>query len=75
MPAVEVFSLVCATGHASSDYPFTSAFYESNAYRSYRKRHFPDMILPSTMGDLPSAEGTTGGGRHLVLWDARFIAH
>lgn len=75
MPAVEVFALVCATGHASSDYPFTSAFYESSAYRVYRKRHFPDMMLPSTMGDLPCVEGSTRGGRHLVLWDARFIAH
>lgn len=48
MPAVEVFGVVRERGRSGAEYPFTY-FYESTAYASFRKRHFPDFIMPQTM--------------------------
>lgn len=72
MPAVEVFGLVCESGRASSDYPFTY-HYESTAYVAFRKRHFPDFIMPKTMADAGAAESLELAQRALVLWDATYI--
>lgn len=69
---MEVFGLVCESGRASSDYPFTY-FYESTAYVAFRKRHFPDFLMPKTMADA-SAAGSLGlAQRALVLWNAAYV--
>jgi len=73
MPAVEVFGLVCALGQGMADYPFMSSFYESTAYAQFRKRHFPDYILPSTMADANAASSEGLAQRSLLLWNALFV--
>jgi len=73
MPAVEVFSMVYAISKAGSDYPFTTAFYESDAYKHFRKEHFVDILLPITMADTPAVEAIEKASRLRLLWDPRFI--
>jgi len=73
MPAVEVFGLVCNEGRADADYPFTSCFYESAPYRHFRKRHFSDYILPSTMAEASAVDSLMMARRSVVLWDAHFV--
>jgi len=73
MPAVEVFGLVYTEGMADADYPFTSCFYESAAYSHFRKRHFADYILPSTMVDASAVDSLGIARRSVVLWDAHFV--
>lgn len=73
MPAVEVFAVLCEGEHAASYYPFTTAFYESVAYKKYRKHHCSDYILPKKIGDIPGAAGKDPQ-RSVVLWDSRFVA-
>jgi len=73
MPAVEVFGLVYTEGMADADYPFTSCFYESVAYSHFRKRHFPDYILPNTMVEASAVDSLGTARRSVVLWDAHFV--
>lgn len=73
MPAVEVFALVYAEGMGSADYPFTTAFYESDAYKHLRKTHVEDL-LPVTMDDTPAVASLELATRLRILWDARFIS-
>lgn len=72
MPAVQVFKVYFVTGREAADYPFTRAFYESAAYSSFRKRHFPDLMLPCTMGE--AAESPAAAARSFLLWDPRFAS-
>lgn len=71
MPAVEVFGLVCERGQSRADYPFTY-FYESTAYASFRKRHFPDFIMPKTMEDVSGSASLESAQRSLLLWNALY---
>lgn len=71
MPAVEVYDVTCADGKQDGDYPFTSAFYESAAYAPYRKRHFPDYIVPCSMREAASCGGPVQ--RSFLLWDLRYM--
>lgn len=73
MPAVEVFALVYAEGMRSADYPFTTAFYESDAYKHLRKTHVEDLV-PVTMADTPAVASLELATRLRILWDARFIS-
>lgn len=73
MPAVEVFALVYSEGMGSADYPFTTAFYESDAYKHLRKTHVEDL-LPVTMADTPAVASLELATRSRILWDARFIS-
>lgn len=72
MPAVEVFDVTPGAGKEMADYPFTTSFYESSAYSSYRKVHFPDLMLPCSMADAVGAP--TAVQRSFLLWDPRFCA-
>lgn len=72
MPAVEVFDVSPVPGKEAADYPFTTAFYESAAYASYRKVHFPDLMLPCTMEDAVGVPGAAQ--RSFLLWDPRFAS-
>lgn len=72
MPAVEVFDVTPGAGKETADYPFTTAFYESSAYSSYRKVHFPDLMLPCSMAD--AVGETTAAQRSFLLWDPRFCS-
>lgn len=72
MPAVELFDVKAAPDMDARDYPFTSAFYESMAFAPYKKRHFTDLIVPRTMREAMSIEGSAL--RQFVLWDARFLS-
>lgn len=72
MPAVEVFDVSPVPGKEAADYPFTTAFYESAAYASYRKVHFPDLMLPCTMEDAVGVPGAAQ--RSILLWDPRFAS-
>lgn len=71
MPAVEVFQAECSPEQRDEYYPFTSTLYESMAFSKYRKQHFCDLILPSTMSEATTCE--EGSARPLLLWDARFV--
>jgi len=73
MPAVEVFGVVFGHGQSCADYPFTSPFYESTAYSHFRKQHFIDLMLPSTMAEAHAVDSLELAHRSLVLWDARYI--
>jgi len=73
MPAVEVFGVVCALGQWGADYPFTSSLYESTAYAHFRKQHFVDLLLPSTMAEAHAANSVALAERSLVLWNALYI--
>jgi len=73
MPAVEVFGVVFGHGQAGADYPFTSSFYESTAYSHFRKQHFIDLMLPSTMAEAHAVDSLELAHRSLVLWDARYM--
>lgn len=72
MPAVEVFAVVLAPGQATSYYPFTSAYYESNAYKAFCKHHFSEFVLPRTMADA-GADALDTEKRSALLWDPRYI--
>lgn len=72
MPAVEVFDFAPVAGKEAADYPFTTMFYESSAYSSYRKVHFPDLILLSSMAD--AVGEPTAAQRSFLLWDPRFCS-
>lgn len=72
MPAVEVFGLVCERGREGADFPFTY-FYESTAFVSFRKRHFPDFIMPKTMVDASGCDSLDLAQRSLLLRNALYI--
>lgn len=72
MPAVEVFGLVCERGREGAGFPFTY-FYESTAFFSFRKRHFPDFIMPKTMVDASGCDSLDLAQRSLLLWNALYI--
>jgi len=73
MPAVEIFAVVCTDEQAAKDYPFTSAFYESAAYKHFRKQHFEgDLILPTSMAETQASTNLESATHLRVLWDARF---
>jgi len=63
MPAVEIFAVVCTDEQAAKNYPFTSAFYESAAYK---------LILPTSMAETQASTNLESATHLRVLWDARF---
>lgn len=71
-PAMEVFSVLYVPERTATYYPFTNAFYDSDAYKKYRKHHFSDLMLHRTMADV-GRNSVQAPERSAVLWDSRFV--
>lgn len=72
MRAVEVFHFSFVPEWEAADYFFTGAFYESAPYYSERKRHFPYVLLPGTIGEAAASQAASA--KSFLLWNPLFAS-